>query len=80
MKAAYFFVRYVPLMVEMCVDLTKLCLSVITRNSTILLIGSELTPHFHFTSHDCYIWQIYQGVAASAIIIVVDTILILRRE
>jgi len=62
MKVAYLFVRYVPLMVQI----------------TILLIGSELTPHFHFTSHDCYIWQIYQGAAASAIVIVVDTILILR--
>ena len=45
---------------------------------SILLIGSELTPHFHFSSHDCYIWQVYQGVAAGAIFTTVDTILILR--
>ena len=45
---------------------------------SILLIGSELTPHFHFSSHDCYIWQVYQGVSAGTIITTVDTILILR--
>lgn len=61
-KAVYFFVRYVPVMVEI----------------SILLIGTELTPPLHFTSHDCYIWQIYQGVAISLILIAVDTILILR--
>jgi len=55
-------VRYLPLMVQI----------------SILLIGSELTPHFHFTPHDCYIWQIYQGAAASTIIATVDTVLILR--
>jgi len=61
-KAVYFFIRYVPVMVEI----------------SILLIGTELTPPLHFTSHDCYIWQIYQGVAISLILLAVDTILILR--
>jgi len=61
-KFAYFFIRYVPAMVEV----------------SILLIGTELTPSFHFTSHDCYIWQIYQGVAVSLILTTVDTILVLR--
>ncbi|KAF8160763.1 hypothetical protein B0H34DRAFT_351024 [Crassisporium funariophilum] len=61
-KIVYFIVRYLPMLVQV----------------SILLIGSELTPHFHFTPHDCYIWQIYQGVAASTIITTVETILILR--
>ena len=45
-----------------------------------LLIGTELTPPLNFTPHDCYIWQIYQAVALSLILIAVDTILILRGE
>ncbi|TFK44353.1 hypothetical protein BDQ12DRAFT_672835 [Crucibulum laeve] len=61
-KFVYFFVRYIPVMVQI----------------SLLFIGSELTPHFHFTPHDCYIWQVYQGVAASTILLLVDTILILR--
>ena len=54
--------------------------SFITSARSILLIGTELTPPFNFTPHDCYIWQIYQGVALSLILIAVDTILILRGE
>ncbi|PPR05819.1 hypothetical protein CVT26_010099 [Gymnopilus dilepis] len=61
-KCVYFFIRYIPLLVQI----------------SILFIGTELTPHFHFTSHDCFIWQIYQGVAASLIVVTVDTVLILR--
>jgi len=61
-KVVYFFIRYVPLMVEV----------------SILLIGTEITPNFHFTPHDCYIWQVYQGVAVSMILLALDTILILR--
>ncbi|KAF8904436.1 hypothetical protein CPB84DRAFT_673932 [Gymnopilus junonius] len=61
-KCIYFFVRYLPVMVQI----------------SILFIGTELTPHFHFTPHDCYIWQIYQGVAASSVVVTVDTVLILR--
>ncbi|PFH53852.1 hypothetical protein AMATHDRAFT_136964, partial [Amanita thiersii Skay4041] len=55
-------VRYVPMLVQI----------------SILLVGSELTPLFHFTPHDCYIWQVFQGVAAITILASVDTILILR--
>ena len=47
---------------------------------SILLVGSELTPLFHFSLHDCFIWQVFQGVAAATIICTVDTILILRSE
>ncbi|KAF8973080.1 hypothetical protein BDZ97DRAFT_1752120 [Flammula alnicola] len=61
-KYVYFIVRYLPVLVQI----------------SILLIGSELTPHFHFTPHDCFIWQVYQGVAAAIIVTTVDTILILR--
>ncbi|KAF9010562.1 hypothetical protein BDQ17DRAFT_1234447, partial [Cyathus striatus] len=61
-KFVFFFVRYIPVLVEI----------------SILLIGSELSPRFHFTRHDCFIWQVYQGVAASTVVLIVDTILILR--
>jgi len=61
-KAIYFFIRYIPVMVE----------------ASNLLIGTELTPIFHFTPHDCYIWIVYQTVALSLILTAVDTILILR--
>ncbi|KAJ6558431.1 hypothetical protein DFH09DRAFT_1317169 [Mycena vulgaris] len=63
LKLLFFFVRYVPLFVQI----------------SILLIGSpELTPHFHFTSHDCFIWQVYQGVATLLVVTAVDCVLILR--
>ena len=52
------------------------CIGGVSRS--ILLIGTELTPLFHFTPHDCYIWQVYQAVALSLILSVVDIILILR--
>ncbi|KAF9529227.1 hypothetical protein CPB83DRAFT_852894 [Crepidotus variabilis] len=61
-KFTYFGARYLPMMVQ----------------TSILLIGSELTPIFHFTSHDCFIWQVFQGVSASTIVVIVDSILILR--
>ncbi|KAF8813837.1 hypothetical protein BYT27DRAFT_7180605 [Phlegmacium glaucopus] len=61
-KVVYFFIRYVPMLVQV----------------SILLIGTELTPPLHFTPHDCYIWQIYQAIAASLILMAIDTILILR--
>lgn len=56
------------------------CIFTIFLFRSILFIGTELTPHFHFTPHDCYIWQIYQGVAASTIVVTVDTVLILRSK
>ncbi|KXN91003.1 hypothetical protein AN958_03070, partial [Leucoagaricus sp. SymC.cos] len=61
-KCVYFFMRYVPVMVE----------------ASILCVGTELTPRFHFTQHDCFIWQVYQAIAVTLVIIAVDTILILR--
>ncbi|KAF9567978.1 hypothetical protein CPC08DRAFT_757861 [Agrocybe pediades] len=61
-KVVYFIVRYLPVLVQI----------------SILFIGTEITPQFHFTPHDCYIWQIYQGVAASMVIAIVDTVLVLR--
>ena len=36
------------------------------------------TPPFRFTSHDCYIWNVYQGLSSVLIIAAVDYILILR--
>ncbi|KAJ7729508.1 hypothetical protein DFH07DRAFT_994922 [Mycena maculata] len=63
MKFLFFFIRYVPLFVQI----------------SILAIGSpELTPQFHFTPHDCFIWQVYQGVAAILLFSAVDYIIILR--
>jgi len=61
-KAIYFFIRYIPVMIEV----------------SVLPIGTELTPPFHFTPHDCYIWEVYQAVAVSLVLAVVDMILILR--
>ncbi|KJA27900.1 hypothetical protein HYPSUDRAFT_884936 [Hypholoma sublateritium FD-334 SS-4] len=61
-KFVYFFVRYVPMLVQI----------------PLLLVGSELSPHFHFTPHDCFAWGVYQGVAAAVVVVVVDSILILR--
>ncbi|KAH9485099.1 hypothetical protein JR316_0002006 [Psilocybe cubensis] len=44
----------------------------------LLLVGSELTPYFHFTPRDCYIWQVYQGVAMLVVVALTDIILLLR--
>ena len=35
---------------------------------SILLMGTELTPPFHFTPHDCFIWQVDQAVGLSLIL------------
>jgi hypothetical protein len=60
MKFIFFFVRYVPTLVQMWV-LSYFSITLNTYSPrisrSILFIGTELTPHFHFTSHDCYIWQ-----------------------
>jgi hypothetical protein len=83
-KAIYFFIRYVPVMVEVYVHsfLTDPFCSFIVLgvSRSILLIGTELTPPFHFTPHDCYIWQVYQAVALSLILTAIDFILILRGQ
>ena len=82
-KFVYFIARYLPVLVETSVlvflffgEEDWLTFRGLVRS--ILLIGSELTPYFHFSSHDCYIWQVYQGISAGAIITTADTILILR--
>ncbi|KAJ7188605.1 hypothetical protein C8R46DRAFT_25961 [Mycena filopes] len=63
MKYLYFFIRYLPLFVQ----------------TSILTIGSpDLTPSFHFTPHDCFIWQVYQGIATVLVFAAVDYVLILR--
>ncbi|KAJ7928484.1 hypothetical protein B0H13DRAFT_984361 [Mycena leptocephala] len=63
MKFLYLFIRYMPLFVQF----------------SILVIGSpELSPHFNFTPHDCFIWQVYQGVATVLVFAAVDYVLILR--
>ncbi|GLB37394.1 putative pleckstrin homology domain [Lyophyllum shimeji] len=61
-KFLYFYVRYVPLMVQI----------------SILFVGTDLSAVLHFTPHDCYIWQVYQGIATLSIVGTVDVILILR--
>jgi len=62
MKFNYFFVRYMPMLLQI----------------PLLLVGSELTPHFHFTKHDCFIWGVYQGVLSISTPLAVDFILISR--
>jgi hypothetical protein len=49
-----------------------------TSLSSILFVGTELTPQFHFTPHDCYLWQVWQGVSAMTVMTAVDIILIVR--
>ncbi|KAL0955992.1 hypothetical protein HGRIS_002169 [Hohenbuehelia grisea] len=61
-KILYFYVRYVPMLVQ----------------ASLLVVGTELSPQFNFTFHDCFIWQVFQGVASVTIIAAVDFILILR--
>ncbi|KAJ8079888.1 hypothetical protein PM082_016713 [Marasmius tenuissimus] len=62
MKLNFFFVRYIPLLVQI----------------PLLFVGTELSPYFHFTDHDCFIWQVYQGVASVCIIMSCDYILLAR--
>ncbi|KAJ7690720.1 hypothetical protein B0H17DRAFT_586501 [Mycena rosella] len=63
LKFLFFFVRYIPLLVQI----------------PLILIGSPaLTPRFHFTPHACFIWQVYQGVATVLVYSAVDCVLILR--
>ncbi|KAF7375891.1 hypothetical protein MSAN_00003500 [Mycena sanguinolenta] len=62
-KFIYFFIRYIPLCIEI---------------STLLLGSPELTPQFHFTPHDCFIWEVYQGVGTVLVFGAVDYVLILR--
>ncbi|KAL1736344.1 hypothetical protein EV714DRAFT_267179 [Schizophyllum commune] len=62
MKIVYFFMRYVPLGVQV----------------SALFIGTEITPQFHFTHYDCIIWQVYLSVSVLIIVILADTVLVLR--
>ncbi|KAF8178570.1 hypothetical protein K438DRAFT_1265971 [Mycena galopus ATCC 62051] len=62
-KFLFLFIRYVPLFVQI---------------STLFIASPELTPQFHFTPHDCFIWQVYQGVATVLVFAAVDYVLILR--
>ena len=54
------------------------CTHVLNIARPLLLVGSELSPRFHFTPHSCSAWGIYQGAVSAAIVIAVDSILILR--
>ncbi|KAF6765545.1 hypothetical protein DFP72DRAFT_998041 [Ephemerocybe angulata] len=61
-------------------SLTK-CLFFFIRYFTVILQISVLfvgTPPFTFTTHECYIWNVYQSLASVLIIAAVDYILILR--
>ncbi|KAF7375892.1 hypothetical protein MSAN_00003600 [Mycena sanguinolenta] len=62
-KFIYLFIRYIPLCIQI---------------STLLLGSPELTPQFHFISHDCFIWEVYQGVGTVLVFGAVDYVLILR--
>ncbi|KAF7375889.1 hypothetical protein MSAN_00003300 [Mycena sanguinolenta] len=62
-KFIYFFIRYIPLCIQI---------------STLLIASPELTPQFHFTPHDCFIWEVYQGVGTVLVFGAVDYVLILR--
>ncbi|KAJ7489677.1 hypothetical protein B0H11DRAFT_2011976 [Mycena galericulata] len=62
MKCLFFFIRYFPLLLQI----------------SILFVGTELTPQFHFTFRDCEVWSIYQAAAALLIVLAVDYMLTLR--
>ncbi|KAG9220641.1 hypothetical protein CCMSSC00406_0003740 [Pleurotus cornucopiae] len=61
-KFLYFHIRYVPALVQIAIT----------------FVGTEIAESFHYTAHDCYVWQVFQGVASVSIIAAVDIILILR--
>ncbi|KAJ7188608.1 hypothetical protein C8R46DRAFT_26300 [Mycena filopes] len=63
MKILFLFIRYFPLFVQM---------------SIVVLGCPQFTPQFNFTAHDCFIWQIYQGIASVLTLVAVDYVLILR--
>lgn len=62
LKIIYFFVRYVPLLVQI----------------PILFVGTELSVGLNYTPHDCFIWMTYQAVVLITVVATVETILILR--
>jgi hypothetical protein len=45
---------------------------------SILFVGTEISPQFHFTLYDCEVWAIYQAAAALLLLAAVDYILLLR--
>ncbi|KAF5334564.1 hypothetical protein D9758_015786 [Tetrapyrgos nigripes] len=77
-KFLYFYVRYVPFMLQLSVVFIQIHpLSTLTF-SPLLLVGTEITPQLHFTSNDCSIWQIYQGCLTIVVFAPVDYILVAR--
>jgi hypothetical protein len=77
----YYFIRYFPVCVLVyAFPATTLSspvpLTVASRS--ILFVGTELTPAFHFTPHDCFLWQVWQGVASLLTAVAVDVVLVLR--
>ncbi|KAF8212656.1 hypothetical protein K438DRAFT_1957274 [Mycena galopus ATCC 62051] len=78
-KCMFFFVRYFPLLLQMSVRLLLSLLEIYWNlDSSILFVGTELTPQFHFTFRDCEVWEIYQAAAALLLVATVDYLLILR--
>ncbi|KAJ7115397.1 hypothetical protein C8R44DRAFT_984099 [Mycena epipterygia] len=62
MKCLFFVIRYMPVLLQI----------------PTLFVGTELSPHFHYTYRDCMAWSIYRAVAPFVIMVAVDYILILR--
>ncbi|THU91445.1 hypothetical protein K435DRAFT_863429 [Dendrothele bispora CBS 962.96] len=61
-KFLYLYVRYVPFLLQV----------------PLLLVGTEITPRFHFDQSDCYKWEIYQGMVMALVMGPVDYILVAR--
>lgn len=61
-KYLYLFTRYCALLVQI----------------STLFVGNNGWPSTYYSSHDCYIWEVYQALAAGVVIGSVDIILILR--
>jgi hypothetical protein len=73
----YYFIRYFPVCVLVYVRYCDAYRSLTPRRS-ILFVGTELTPAFHFTPHDCFLWQVWQGIGAAATAAALDVVLMLR--
>jgi hypothetical protein len=50
----------------------------IPHTSSTWPVGTQYAAALHWTSHDCFVWDIYQFVATALITLAVDAILILR--
>jgi hypothetical protein len=79
MKCLFFFVQYFPVLLQTFAFLLSAKIVHHTHSDrSILFVGTELSPQFHFTFRDCEVWAIYQAAAALVLLAAVDYIILLR--